>query len=106
MSGLSRSRGSPRWAKMAPIAARVRKPALLPKKDRPMAEHIGVYPGTFDPITNGHLDIIRRAARLVDRLVIAVAKNAGKGPLFTLDERLRIIEAEIAGLPSQSGYRI
>jgi len=71
-----------------------------------MAEHIGVYPGTFDPITNGHVDIIRRAARLVDRLVIAVAKNAGKGPLFTLDERLRILEAEIATLPPQPAYCI
>jgi pantetheine-phosphate adenylyltransferase len=71
-----------------------------------MAEHIGVYPGTFDPITNGHLDIIRRAARLVDRLVIAVAKNAGKGPLFTLQERMRIIEAEIGELPGRPDCRI
>ena len=62
----------------------------MPKRGtvRRMSEHIGVYPGTFDPVTNGHLDIIRRGARLVDRLVIAVAKNAGKGPLFTLEERV------------------
>ena len=71
-----------------------------------MAEHIGVYPGTFDPVTNGHMDIIRRGARLVDRLVIAVAKNAGKGPLFTVDERVAILEAEIAELPPIDGYRI
>ena len=71
-----------------------------------MAEHIGVYPGTFDPVTNGHMDIIRRGARLVDRLVIAVAKNAGKGPLFTLEERVAILQAEIAGLPPIDDYRI
>ncbi len=71
-----------------------------------MTEHIGVYPGTFDPVTNGHLDIIRRGARLVDRLVIAVAKNAGKGPLFTLEERVAILESEIAALPPIDGYRI
>ena len=71
-----------------------------------MAEHIGVYPGTFDPVTNGHMDIIRRGARLVDRLVIAVAKNAGKGPLFTLEERIAILEAEIAELPPIDDYRI
>ncbi len=56
---------------------------------------IGIYPGTFDPITNGHLDVILRAVRLVDRLVIAVARNDGKGPLFKTDERVRMIEAEI-----------
>jgi pantetheine-phosphate adenylyltransferase len=61
---------------------------------------IGVYPGTFDPITNGHNDIIRRAARVVDRLVIGVATNAGKGPLLTVDERVDMVRteaAEIAG---------
>lgn len=71
-----------------------------------MTEHIGVYPGTFDPVTNGHLDIIRRGARLVDRLVVAVAKNAGKGPLFTLEERVAILESEIAALPPIDGYRV
>ncbi len=71
-----------------------------------MAEHIGVYPGTFDPVTNGHVDIIRRGSRLVDRLVIAVAKNAGKGPLFTLEERVAILEEEIAVQPPVDGYRI
>ncbi len=55
---------------------------------------IGLYPGTFDPITNGHTDIIGRAVKLVDKLVIGVAINAGKGPLFSLEERVAIIRAE------------
>ncbi|MFX0540557.1 pantetheine-phosphate adenylyltransferase [Roseovarius sp. S4756] len=54
---------------------------------------IGLYPGTFDPVTLGHIDIIRRAARLVDRLVIGVAINRDKGPLFTLDERVTMLES-------------
>jgi pantetheine-phosphate adenylyltransferase len=56
---------------------------------------VGVYPGTFDPVTNGHMDIILRAARIVDRLIVAVAVNAGKGPLFSLDERVAILKDEI-----------
>lgn len=56
---------------------------------------IGVYPGTFDPITNGHTDIIRRAAKLVDHLVIGVARNDGKGPLFTTDERVAIVREDL-----------
>src|SRR5262245_46046982 len=67
-------------------------------------QRIGVYPGTFDPITNGHMEIIRRATLLVDRLVIAVSANAGKGPLFTVEERLALVSEEIAdpknGLPA------
>ena len=59
-------------------------------------QRIGIYPGTFDPITNGHTDIIRRAAKIVDRLVIGVARNDGKGPLFTTDERVEIVREEIA----------
>ena len=58
-----------------------------------MAERIALYPGTFDPVTNGHLDIIGRAARLVDRLVIGVAINIGKGPLFELAERVELVQA-------------
>jgi len=58
----------------------------------------GLYPGTFDPITNGHLDIIGRAVKLVDKLVIGVAVNSGKGPLFTLDERVAMVEREITHL--------
>ncbi len=59
---------------------------------------IGLYPGTFDPITLGHVDIIRRAAMLVDRLVIGVAINRDKGPLFSLEERVSMIELQCAGL--------
>lgn len=55
---------------------------------------IGLYPGTFDPVTNGHLDIIGRAVKLVDRLVLGVAINQGKGPLFTLEERVAILEEQ------------
>ena len=67
---------------------------------------VGIYPGTFDPITNGHSDIIRRAARLVDRLVIGVARNDGKGPLFTTDERVEIVREEIAHLENGAADRI
>jgi len=65
-----------------------------------------LYPGTFDPITLGHIDIIRRAAALVDRLVIGVAINRDKGPLFTLEERVAMIEAECATLSDQTGTEI
>ncbi len=60
-----------------------------------MADRTGVYPGTFDPVTNGHLDIISRAARVVDTLIVGVAINAGKGPLFSLDERVEMVAEEI-----------
>jgi pantetheine-phosphate adenylyltransferase len=66
----------------------------------------GLYPGTFDPITNGHLDIIVRAAKLVDRLVIGVAVNAGKGPLFDIDERVRLVEEEIRAQPNGLSNRV
>lgn len=61
---------------------------------------IGVYPGTFDPITNGHLDIIQRASRLVDHLIVGVARNAGKGPLFSTDERVSMVREDVAALPA------
>ena len=66
----------------------------------------GLYPGTFDPITLGHIDIIRRATSLVDRLVIGVAINRDKGPLFTLDERVAMIEAECVKLSDQTETEI
>ena len=59
---------------------------------------IGLYPGTFDPVTNGHLDIIGRAVKLVDKLVIGVAVNIGKSPLFSLDERVALLQRETAHL--------
>ena len=59
---------------------------------------IGLYPGTFDPITNGHFDIIQRATKIVDHLVIGVARNAGKGPLFSTDERVEMVRDEVAEL--------
>lgn len=71
-----------------------------------MADRIGVYPGTFDPVTNGHLDIINRATRLVDKLVIGVAVNAGKGPLYTLEERTDLTRAAIDALPNKNGCEI
>ena len=67
---------------------------------------VGIYPGTFDPITNGHTDIIRRAARIVDRLVIGVARNDGKGPLFATDERVEIVRDEIAQFDNGDAERI
>ncbi|GHH22849.1 pantetheine-phosphate adenylyltransferase [Sphingomonas sp. AAP5] len=67
-----------------------------------MTDRIGVYPGTFDPVTLGHMDIIRRGATLVDRLVIGVTTNASKSPMFTLDERLAMIERETAEIEGVS----
>jgi pantetheine-phosphate adenylyltransferase len=67
---------------------------------------IGIYPGTFDPITNGHTDLIRRAIKVVDRLVIGVARNDGKGPLFSTDERVDIVRDEIAHLDNGDADRI
>jgi len=66
----------------------------------------GVYPGTFDPPTNGHMDIISRATRVVDKLIVGVAVNAGKEPLFTLDERVAMVEAELADAKLQDGVEV
>ncbi len=71
-----------------------------------MPERVGLYAGTFDPITNGHLDVIGRAARLLDRLVIGVAINTGKGPLFTLEQRVELVRATSVPLAAASGARI
>ncbi|MBP0463101.1 pantetheine-phosphate adenylyltransferase [Roseomonas sp. PWR1] len=68
-----------------------------------MIERVALYPGTFDPVTNGHLDIIGRAARLVDRLVVGVAINIGKGPLFDLEERVELVRAETAAIAARNG---
>jgi pantetheine-phosphate adenylyltransferase len=67
------------------------------------APRVGVYPGTFDPLTNGHLDIVARATRLVHRLVIGVAVNIGKEPIFPLDERVDLVSAETADIAARNG---
>ena len=59
-----------------------------------------IYPGSFDPLTNGHLDVVQRAAKLFDRVVVAVAENEGKNPLFTLNERLALVKKSIVHLPN------
>ena len=71
-----------------------------------MSQRTGVYPGTFDPVTNGHMDIISRATRVVDRLIVAVAVNADKEPLFTLEERVAMVEADIRVLKPDVAARI
>ena len=67
---------------------------------------IGLYPGTFDPVTNGHVDIMRRAASLVDRLVVGVAINRDKGPLFSLDERVAMVEEAGSVISKEAGIEI
>jgi len=59
-----------------------------------------IYPGSFDPLTNGHLDVVQRAAKLFDRVVVAVARNADKNPLFSLEERLDLVRQSIGHLPN------
>src|SRR5579859_3631159 len=59
-----------------------------------------IYPGSFDPITNGHLDVLQRAAKLFDRVVLAVAKNAGKTPLFSMADRARLARESVTSLPN------
>jgi len=72
-----------------------------------MAEpRIGVYPGTFDPVTNGHMDIISRATHVVDRLVIGVAVNTGKEPFFSLDERVDMLREQVGTIANGDGTRI
>lgn len=63
-----------------------------------MTHRIGVYPGTFDPITFGHMDVIERGAKLVDELIIGVTTNAAKSPMFSDDERIAMVEREVAAL--------
>lgn len=67
---------------------------------------IGVYPGTFDPVTNGHMDIIGRATHVVEKLVVAVAVNIGKEPLFTLEERVAMLESDIATCKRRAGVEV
>ncbi|MDT7950264.1 MAG: pantetheine-phosphate adenylyltransferase [Acetobacteraceae bacterium] len=72
----------------------------------PDRAHVGVYPGTFDPVTNGHVDIIARAAKMLHRLVIGVAANPGKNPLFPLDERMELVRAEAEQIAQRTGTLI
>lgn len=71
-----------------------------------MAERIGLYPGTFDPITLGHMDIVRRGLKLVDTLVIGVGKNPAKDPMFSADERVALVEQEAGPLAKGTGSSI
>jgi pantetheine-phosphate adenylyltransferase len=75
-------------------------------KDDHHSRRIGLYPGTFDPVTNGHLDVVARSARLLDKLVVGVAINTGKGPLFTLQERVDLVRTEIAAIATRNGMVI
>lgn len=69
-------------------------------------QRVGLYPGTFDPIHNGHMDIIGRSLRLVDKLVIGVAINAGKGPVFTLEERVDMVRRETSRLLADGAIEV
>ena len=78
----------------------------MPQRTSKPKHRVGVYPGTFDPVTNGHIDIVSRVARLLDTLVIGVAVNIGKGPLFPLEERVELVRAEVAEIASKNGTPI
>jgi pantetheine-phosphate adenylyltransferase len=85
------------------VDARRARRASISRDEWPKADYggdmrTGVYPGTFDPITLGHIDIIRRGAKLVDRLVIGVTTNPSKSPMFTVEERMEMVRREIAGI--------
>jgi len=71
-----------------------------------MTKRIGIYPGTFDPITQGHLHIIKRASKLVNTLIISVAENANKNPKFNHEERLNLVKADVSNLEIASGCDI
>jgi pantetheine-phosphate adenylyltransferase len=69
-------------------------------------DKLAVYPGSFDPVTNGHLDLLERALKIFDRIVIAIAANPGKKPLFTLEERIDMIKASLVGHPLESRVEV
>lgn len=71
-----------------------------------MNKHVGLYPGTFDPLTFGHLDIVRRGMKMVDKLIIGVATNPSKTPMFTLDERVSVVEREVGKLAKEMDCEI
>ena len=115
MSDTTRPSGTPSTTHSAPpsgtSSGRPTPPGLAygriePETIQPRQPRIGLYPGTFDPVTNGHLDVIARAARLLDKLVVGVAINTGKGPLFSLEERLELVRAEISAIADEYGMVI
>ena len=65
-----------------------------------------IYPGSFDPLTNGHLDVIQRAAKLFDKVIVAVAPSPGKGPLFSLDERVQMVARAVRSVPQVEVYKL
>ncbi len=69
-------------------------------------ESLAVYPGTFDPITNGHIDLIKRALRIFDRLIVAIGENPAKKPLFTLEERLSMVKEAISAFPCRDRIEV
>lgn len=71
-----------------------------------MTKRIGIYPGTFDPITKGHIHIIKRASKLVDKIIISVAENSSKNPLFTQEERVALARADVAALQATTDCEI
>ena len=71
-----------------------------------MSKLVGLYPGTFDPLTYGHLDIVRRGMKMVDKLIIGVATNPSKAPMFTLEERVAVVEREVAAMSKVSNCEI
>ncbi len=88
----------------APMTTRLPEPpAPEPAYPGQLRRHTGIYPGTFDPVTNGHMDIIGRAARILDRLVVGVAANAGKGPIFPIEERIELVRAETDAIAARTG---
>jgi pantetheine-phosphate adenylyltransferase len=89
----------------APDEGLVSKPALA-QSGKAGLYRVALYPGTFDPITNGHLDIIARASKLVDKLVIGVAINEDKHPLFSLDERLEMVRTEAASAAGTTSIEV
>lgn len=72
----------------------------LPAEIHTSTMRIAIYPGSFDPLTNGHLDVVQRAAKLFDRVIVAVAKNESKMPLFTLSERETLVKKAVAHIPN------
>jgi pantetheine-phosphate adenylyltransferase len=88
------------------VIARQTERARQQRKTMTKGQRIGLYPGTFDPVTNGHVDIIRRAARTVDRLVVGVAINTGKEPLFSLEERAQMVSEEIGDMGNGLDSRV